>query len=381
MILMETKKIKIFVDAHSFDTEYQGTQTFIEGLYTALMQYYPQLDIYFGAYHTERIQKTFPLLDASKILAYKKRNPALLRFLIDIPDIIQKHSFDFAHFQYIAPSSNSHCKYIVTIHDVLFNDFSKEFSWSYRHNRNFLFSRSIQKAHIKTTVSDYSRDGISTYFGIPKEQLHIIPNGVNALPVAISSKEMACRQVKEKYGIENFILFVSRIEPRKNHLLLLNKFLGLELYKQNISLVFIGKRSIKVPGLEPKIWSLTEEQKRFFCWIEQVDKEDLALFYQSCRLFVYPSKAEGFGIPPLEAAVNMAPVLCSNTTAMRDFNFFEPNTFDPGNENEFVVKLKNMVGSQPVYPSLKKTAEEVAKKYSWHNSAYIFYDLIKSNLE
>ena len=378
---METKKIKIFVDAHSFDTEYQGTQTFIEGLYTALMQDYPQLDIYFGAYHTERIQRAFPLLDASKILSYKKRNPALLRFLIDIPDLIQKYSFDFAHFQYIAPSSSLHCKYIVTIHDVLFNDFSKEFSWSYRHNRNFLFSRSIQKADIKTTVSAYSSNRISEYYQIPKDQLHIIPNGVNILQKNNLNKEQACRQIKKKYGIENFILVVSRIEPRKNHLLLLNKFLELELYKQNISLVFIGKRSMKARGLEPRIWSLTEEEKRFFHWIEQVDKEDLALFYQSCRLFVYPSKAEGFGIPPLEAAVNMAPVLCSNATAMNDFNFFEPNTFDPGNENEFEDKLKNMIASAPDCSSLKNIAEEVTKRYSWKKNAAIFYDLIKSKIE
>src|ERR1700744_933156 len=100
---MVVKKIKIFVDAHSFDTEYQGTQTFIEGLYKTLMQNYPELDIYFGAFHTDRIQRAFPLLDASKIIAYKKRNPAILRFLIDIPDLIQKHSFDFAHFQYVSP--------------------------------------------------------------------------------------------------------------------------------------------------------------------------------------------------------------------------------------------------------------------------------------
>ena len=71
---MSTKKLKIFVDAHAFDTAFQGTQTFIGGLYTALMQDYPDLDIYVGAYHVERIQKAFPLLDPSRIILYKKRS-------------------------------------------------------------------------------------------------------------------------------------------------------------------------------------------------------------------------------------------------------------------------------------------------------------------
>jgi len=373
------KKIKIFVDAHSFDTEFQGTQTFIEGLYTTLLQTYPELDIYFGAYHIERIQTAFPFLDPSKILSYKKRRFSLLRYLIDIPELIKKYSFDLAHFQYITPAYTAHCKYIVTTHDVLFNDFPKEFSWLYRFKRNFIFKRSLRNAAIKTTVSSYSRDRISIHYQIPKEQLHIIPNGINIVPDNLN-KEEARRKINKKYGIENFILNVSRIEPRKNHLLLLNKFLELELYKQQIALVFIGKRSIKTQAVENRISSLTAEQKKYFHWIEQVDKNDLRLFYQSCQLFVYPSKAEGFGIPPLEAAVNKARVCCSNATAMSDFVFFEPNMFNPEDEIAFGNKLQKLISSLEASIDLEKLSTIVIEKYSWHKPAATFYQLIKSSI-
>jgi glycosyltransferase involved in cell wall biosynthesis len=371
------REIKIFVDAHSFDTEFQGTQTFIEGLYTALLRDHPELDIYFGACYKDRIQKAFPFLEPSKILLYKKRRLSFLRYLIDIPRLIKKHSFDFVHCQYITPSTKG-CKYIVTVHDVLFNDFPKEFSWLYRFKRNFLFKRSLQNATLKTTVSDYSRDRIAFHHKIPKDQIHIIPNGVT--PPFSLNKKNAQIVIKEKYAIENFILNVSRIEPRKNHLLLLHEFLELELYRKNISLVFIGKRSIKTTALENKIASLTDEQKKYFHWIEQVSKEDLELFYQSCKLFVYPSKAEGFGIPPLEAAINEAPVLCSTATAMKNFYFFEPNMFDPENKIEFAGKLKSCIVSPEVSPIVENIAQEVIDKYSWHKSARIFYQLIQSNI-
>jgi glycosyltransferase involved in cell wall biosynthesis len=372
------KKIKIFVDAHSFDTEFQGTQTFIEGLYTALLQDHPELDIFFGVNAIERIQKAFPFLDPSKILLYKKRRFSFLRYLIDIPRLIKKHSFDFAHFQYLAPCTIAPCKYIVTVHDILFNDFPEEFSWMYRLKRNFLFKRSLQKATIKTTVSNYSRSRIAALYLISQEQLYIIPNGVNAI-ANNSNKEDSCKQIKEKYGIENFILTVSRIEPRKNHLLLLNKFLAAELYKQNISLVFIGKNSIKDSALENRIASLTKEQKKYFYRIEQVDKEDLQLFYRSCKFFVYPSKAEGFGIPPLEAAANKAMVLCSNATAMSDFTFLEPGMFDPKNESEFTNKFKTMAALSEPPVTTEKIADIVIEKYSWHKSAATFHQLIKLN--
>jgi glycosyltransferase involved in cell wall biosynthesis len=373
--MVNTKKIKIFVDAHSFDTSFQGTQTFIEGLYSALLQDYPELDIYFGAVHIDRIQKAFPFLDATRILPYKKRHFSSFRFFTDIPQLLKKYSFDFAHFQYIAPAAILPCKYIVTIHDVVFNDFPKEFSWLYRFKRNFSFKRSIREAAIKTTVSDYSRGRVATQYQIPIEQLHIISNGVDSNLINAAERP----QLKEKYGIENFILNVSRIEPRKNHLLLLNKFLELELYKQNISLVFIGKKSIDIPALKNKIAGLTHEQKKHFYWIEQVDKNDLQLFYQSCKLFVYPSKAEGFGIPPLEAAINKASVLCSNATAMADFIFFEPNRFDPENEIEFTARFKKAL-TPTTAVELENIAAEIIEKYSWHKSAATFFNLIKANM-
>lgn len=376
--MISNKKIKIFVDAHSFDTEYQGTQTFIEGLYSAMIKHHPDIDVYMGAYDVSRIQKAFPQLDIGKIIPYKKRSPAILRFLIDIPDIIQKHSFDFAHFQYISPSADTRCKYIVTVHDVLFNDFSKEFSWRYRQNRNFLFSRSIHRADIKTTVSAYSKERISEYYHLDKTQLHIIPNAA-ALRENHFDKQHARQLIKEKYGIENFILYVSRIEPRKNHLLLLNKFFEMELHKQNISLVFIGKRSIKVRGLEPKIWSLTDEHKRYFRWIEQAAPDDLSMFYAACRFFVYPSKAEGFGIPPLEAAALRAPVLCSNATAMADFSFFEPYMFNPENGAEFLQKMQMMIDNPPSCAAMEKISAEIHQRYSWKKSADFLYHLIKSS--
>jgi glycosyltransferase involved in cell wall biosynthesis len=215
------------------------------------------------------------------------------------------------------------------MHDVLFNDFRSLFSWQYRFSRNFLFRRSIKQAALKTTVSAYSAGRISRHFDIPENQLHVIPNGISSAFGNGLSVERARDLVSEKYGIRNFILCVSRIEPRKNHLLLLDKFLELELYRQNISLVFIGHPSLQVTGLQKKIDRLTPEQKPFFHLINQVSQEDLEAFYQSCRVFVYPSGAEGFGIPPLEAAVCKVPVLCSNTTAMNDFVFLNHSLLTP----------------------------------------------------
>jgi len=377
---MEAKKIKIFVDGHVFDKEYQGAQTFIRELYTSLIARHPDMDVYFGAYNTTGISLIFPTLPKTNFLPYKKRSIGLLRFVFDIPGHLKKQQFDFAHFQYISPKKIPGCKYVVTLHDVLFNDYKQDFSWLYRVSRNVLFGSSIRRADIKTTVSAYSKQRICSQYGIPRADMHIIPNGVNNTLLQYQhSRQQAADIIAKKYGIKDFILYTSRIEPRKNHLLLLSKYLKLGLDKRGIALVFIGKESIPSPALLKLIKCLNPQQKKLFTRIQQVDQADLAAFYRACRLFAYPSKAEGFGIPPLEAAACGAPVLCSSATAMQSFTFFEPNTFDPADEKDFEKKLLHMIDVPASGAFTAKVATQVLQQYSWQTGSDKLYDLLQIN--
>lgn len=372
-----SKKLKLFVDAHSFDAGFQGTTTFIRELYNELLKY-PDLDIYFGVRDAKKILQCFPGIDPSRILVYKKRNAAF-RFVLDIPFFLKKHRFDFAHFQYLVPLRIPGCQYIVTLHDVLYNDFPREFSPLYRYTRKILFENCIKRAHIKTTVSDYSQQRIAHAFNMAYQQIHVIPNGVNSASLTYPSRRESQRLIMKKYGIENFILYVSRTEPRKNHILLLETYLKLQLYKKDISLVFIGHKSIETLALTAKLQTLTNEQKKSVHCITQVDQDDLKAFYTSCSLFVYPSKAEGFGIPPLEAAICNAPVLCSSASAMKSFDFFKPYTFDPENEQEFEDKLADIIATPPSKHFIDVVAETITRRYTWQRSSNIFYNLIQSH--
>lgn len=376
---MSDRPIKLFVDAHSMDKEYQGTYTFLLGLYSAFMENHPDVEVYFGTSDPERLQQAFPHLQSQNILTYKNARPGLLRYITDIPRYIKEYQFDFAHFQYIAPLNKTGCRYIVTLHDIIFNDYKQYFSFNYRKSRQYLFARSIKNAGIKTTVSAYSQERIAEYYGLKYRDIHVLPNGVKPAAGSIGQdKAIARRRIKVWYGIEDYILYVSRVEARKNHELLLKTYLQLELYKQQIALVFIGKKSAQVPALQSLIDNLSAEQKQYFHFIEQVDQSDLDAFYKACRLFVYPSIAEGFGIPPLEAAMHQVPVLCSSATAMQSFDFFEPYWFNPANETEFSVKLQYMLNNTPDAVFLAEVAQQIKQQYNWQQTAGKFYNLLTS---
>jgi len=371
--LSTERPIRIFIDAHNFDKEFQGTRTFLKGLYIHMAQLNYPCAYYFAAQNIENLQREFGENPQFNFIQYKS-GLTINRVFIEIPAIIKKYKIDFAHFQYISPFLK-HCKYIVTCHDILFNDFKTEFGWFFRTSRNFLFKYGIQHADIRTTVSNYSVERLAHHYQLEASSIKVIPNCVSEEFFESYNKVDAEDYIQKKYGIAKYLLYVSRIEPRKNNAMALQAFLNDKLYDKGFSLVFIGKTSIVSQELNQLIERMPKEAKLKFFHFEQVDQIDLMQFYKAAKIFIYPSKAEGFGIPPLEAAALKIPVLCSNKTAMSDYTFFGNNLFDPENQIELDDKLRKLTELK-IDVDLNKISTEIATLYNWKKSATILFGLI-----
>jgi len=351
------RKVKIFVDAHVFDSSYQGTTTYLKGLYTALVND-ERFEIHLGAHNTEHLKNIFTDL-RFKFVSLQSTSK-YKRLVSEIPKLIEKEGFDFAHFQYITPLFKK-CRYINTIHDLLFLDFPDYFPFSYRFSKKYLFRFSALRSDVICTVSDYSMNALIKHFKIPAHKITITPN-------AVSVYEGAFTDVKTKYGISNYLLFVSRFEPRKNHYLMLKSYVDLRLYEQDYHLVFVGRlKDLKTKEYDSYYNSLPESVKNKVLYIENISDEELSSFYKYASLFVYPSVAEGFGIPPLEAAVQKCKVLCSNQTAMADFTFFSNYLFDPRNKGELEKKIIKTLNDS-AYPA-EEIKQAVIEKYNWDRIA------------
>ena len=374
---MSKKNIRILVDAHKFDHITQGTTTYIKGVYGEFIKKYKDIyDISFMAHNLQKLEKEFPDVKPTQLIKLEK-DSSRYRLTNGIYNIIKKNKIDFAHFQQIAPLFKA-CAYITTVHDLLFNDFPDKFSFAYRKSRNFLFKRSLSLSEIKLTVSEYSKQSIEKYYGM--KNVGITPNAVSSIFFQDYDKNVSVDYIRKKFGIENYILFVSRIEERKNHAMLLKAFKELKLSQQKIALVFIGKNDIPVNSLNTEIESLSPQERESFHWLQQINDQDLMEFYKAARLFVYPSLAEGFGIPPIEACALKINTLCSNVTAMSDFSFFEENHFDPYNYEAFVKLLNQNIINPAPGNTLTKRSDIVREKYSWGNAADTIHHLIQDEL-
>ena len=304
------KKIKILVDARIIGGEAQGSVTYLLGLYHALMKRFPNsYSLYFAGHHLEAMQQQFPNIPAQQFISLPTQNRLMLLTKV-YPKIIAQLQPDFVHFQYICPLIKN-CRSIVTTHDVLFNDFPEEFSTWFRLSRNYLFKRSLVHSDIRLTVSDYSRKAIAQHYHLPAKSIAITPNAVRKAFFEAYDKKQAQDYIRQKYKLGPYLLYASRIETRKNQHLLLQAYLDLGLAEKGLHLVFIGNDTHQNSGLDEKLQALAPLARKHCHWLKEINDTDLLTFYRAAKVFVYPSKAEGFGIPPLEAAACRIPTLLS----------------------------------------------------------------------
>jgi glycosyltransferase involved in cell wall biosynthesis len=362
----------IFVDCHVFDSGFQGTRTYIQGLYTALMQY-EDLHFFLGSNNPKSLQTIFGNHPNVTYVQYHFQNK-YLRLLIDIPNIIKKNKIDFAHFQYTV-SPIKRCKYIVTTHDVLFIDFPKYFSFFSRFINTILYQQSAKWADIRLTVSEYSKQKLQQHFGL--SDYVVTPNAVDGAFFETYTKEQVKVRVANEFSLNDYIIYVSRWEPRKNHQMVLKAFVELELYKKH-QLLFLGNESIFNPEYQEIFDGLTPEIKNKITTINNTDFQTMLLLLRGANASVYPSFAEGFGIPPLESVAAKIPTICSDKTAMSDFIFFREFYFDPSKQKEFNQKLLYILENNTT-TEFEKMAHSIKEIYNWEHTATVVYELLKQH--
>ncbi len=349
---------KILVDAHCFSGSGQGMVSYLQGIYSELLKD-EKFEITFACSDTEKIKAAFG--ENANVIKIPN-NSFLYRLFFFFPKVLKAGRFDYAHFQYLIPFFLSkNVKYIATIHDIIPIDFPKYYSFLYRFKVAWLFRRAAKKSDILLTVSEYSKNRISKRFCVPENKVHITENAVKDIFESSKDKE---NRLYEKYG--KYFLYVSRIEERKNHITLLKAFIDGEFYK-NYSLLLVGSRSSKTDALYKYYDSLPLERKNKIVFLSNLSDDELNDVYNNAELFIYPSIAEGFGIPPLEAAVCLKKVCCSNSSAMKDFDFFKKYSFEPLDENGLINQIKKLLLDEN-YPA-QEIKDEILKKYSWKKSA------------
>jgi glycosyltransferase involved in cell wall biosynthesis len=266
---------------------------------------------------------------------------------------------------------------ISFIHDVLFRRFSEFFTW--KEKLYFLplswLTRNRSDRLIATT--EFVSDDLLKYkYTRSKSGIDIVPLAVSTAfkPVEFHDPKKLS-EVKEKYKLpDQFLLFAGRLNVRKNIENLL-KAIHLVRDKQ-IQLVIVGEEDWKTPDLKGML-SDPEIKKRIIVTGAMTDTE-LVFTYSLAKIFCFPSFAEGFGLPPIEAMASGVPVVVSKTTALPEVCGDAAVYIDPYQPESIAQAIDRLLENSEFHNSQKVKGLQKAKQFTWTQSAQAFMKSINN---
>ncbi|MCB1065447.1 MAG: glycosyltransferase family 4 protein [Verrucomicrobiae bacterium] len=254
---------------------------------------------------------------------------------------------------------------LVVIHDAAVWDCPEGFSGAFRHVYQQLLPRLARSCQGVATVSEFSRQRLAGFLGIPEERILVLGNAVSD---AFSPGKGPAD------GDDATLLCVGSLDPRKNLSRLIRVWLELKAQgrlPEKARLKLIG-------GANPRNFADFERAEDVSIqWLGRVSDDELIREYRQAAAFIYPSYYEGFGLPPLEAMACGCPVLLSHQASLPEVGgmAFDPTQadsqgavlyFDPFSEAEIgdtILRFLSLDATQR--SALRANAIVRSHAFSW----------------
>jgi glycosyltransferase involved in cell wall biosynthesis len=295
------------------------------------------------------------------IIWYRWRLPLYATYFSGHADIY--HGPDFA-----LPPIGKKLRKVVTVHDLAFLDYPEYAVPSLAAYLKKIVPEAVANADVVCTVSTEVSRTLINHFQTPREKLIVIPNGVNPSLRRVTDPVLL-EATRHKYGLKQpLVLAVGTLEPRKNHSGLIKAFY--EAQKQNH-----GPKMLALAGGKGWLYEETEQLVRDLHlenavrFVGRVSDYDLMTLYSLADVFAFPSFAEGFGVPPLEAMACGVPVITSKTTSLPEVVGDAALLVDPRDTGELAHAMLRILQDATLQEDLRQKGYERVKHCSWAASA------------
>ena len=267
--------------------------------------------------------------------------------------------------------------YVVTIHDMvnLFYD-ERKLSAVHMYLRRFRFRRGLTRASRVIAVSEATKRDVENLLGVPPGRITRVYNAPDPgfLGRDPAAGEEERRRIMERYQIDRpFLLYAGAIRHHKNIPRLVEAFavlreqLAAHPVYGDLRLVIIGDTISQYPAVRQAVLkSKMEHAVRFLGF---VPFDTLRCFYEAAAAFVFPSRHEGFGLPPLEAMACGTPVVTSNVSSLPEVAGDAAMLVNPGNVFDIARGIRDVLTDEPLRAELIRRGRVQAARFSWERSA------------
>ena len=261
---------------------------------------------------------------------------------------------------------------VMVIHDLV------SFLGITRHQAKAKFTekRTLPKALRRTkkivAVSENTKKDLIKTFDVPEEKIKVIYNSDS--PHFKEIKDLATiRKVLKKYKLpERFLLFVGKLEPRKNLVNLLKAYSHME---SPPPLVVVGGKGWNYKDIFKTVNDLNLGQRVIFT--EGINNSDLIYLYNAAEFLVFPSLYEGFGLPALEAMMCGCPVVTSKVASLPEVCGPAALYVNPENLEEMERIMEKVLRNYEMREHMRSAGLKQANKFSQEKLGMSFVKLFK----
>ncbi len=284
-----------------------------------------------------------------------------------LPFGLKRLGVDVLHSPHYTMPIPKTCKSVVTFCDMTFHLLPDMHSLLKRIFFRRMMRWSARHADRLIAISESTRRDVMRLLNVAPQRILSIPLAASSDYCALPAEHVA--ETCTRYGLTpgTYIYYVGVLEPRKNVPLLLEAYAALAAEFPDVPLVIAGKKGWMYDEIFRRVTALgLEQQVRFLGYIPD---SDLAPLYNGARVFVYPSRYEGFGLPVLEAMQCGTPVITTNVSSMPEVAEDAALLVAPDDRAGLTSALRRVLTDDTLARDLAQRGRARATNFSWQRCA------------
>jgi glycosyltransferase involved in cell wall biosynthesis len=287
---------------------------------------------------------------------------------LKMPGVIAATRPDLVHVPHWNVPIFSRVPRVVTIHDLLLlsepasakiTTRGPAVAWIKRMGHRFVLQRALFGSQMILVPTQYVAGDIRRHF--PSLKTPIVVTG-EGMPMVDEQKW------SEPAAEKPYLLYVGSAYPHKGLDLLLDAWRELSAHHPQLSLVLAGERDVFMKRLEGRV---AREHLPRVQFPGRVSEAELPGLYAKATAFVFPSRQEGFGLPPLEAMAYGCPVISADSTCLPEVLGTQGVTFfRTGDSGDILRAIGTVLQDPQGFRIAARTAVVgLAKRHSWKDAA------------
>lgn len=234
------------------------------------------------------------------------------------------------------------------------------------------FSARFALKHAKKiiTVSDFSKKEIVKIYNAHEKNIVVVHNGYDAVHFHNNVHKDEEKTIRQIVGSgDDYMLTIGRLGWKKNTLNIVKAF---GEYKKNnpesrIKLVMIGNKDFGYTNVKEIIEKYTIAHDLVLPgWVDVIRYSHLL---RGSKIFIFPSKYEGFGVPLLEAMACGVPIITSNIASMPEVCEGAAHYVDPDDVRDISKGMRTILSNKAYRVALVEKGLERVKEFSWKYTA------------